>query len=104
MRDSLPPPRLHNPLPPLFPPCNTGLGLKAVWHGAEALGNVIGAQQQLAGGSKRSSGGSGAAAAASGTLTREQAIAAIKQDYNSNYFVSGMKAASCSRKTPPTPC
>ncbi|KAI7841313.1 hypothetical protein COHA_004932 [Chlorella ohadii] len=66
---------------------NPGLGLKAVWHGAEALGNVIGAQQQLAGGSKRSS--SASAAAGGARLTREQAIAAIKEDYSKNYFVSG---------------
>ncbi|PRW59024.1 SOUL heme-binding [Chlorella sorokiniana] len=66
---------------------NPGLGLKAVWHGAEALGNVIGAQQQLAGSRKRSS--SSAAAAGSTGLTREQAIAAIKADYSQNYFVSG---------------
>lgn len=59
-----------------------------MWHGAEALGNVIGAQQQLAGSGKRS-GASGAAAAAGAQLTREQAIAAIKADYSQNYFVSG---------------
>jgi len=58
-----------------------------VWHGAEPLGNVIGAQQQLAGGSKRSS--SASAAAGGARLTREQAIAAIKEDYSKNYFVSG---------------
>ena len=70
--------------------CTPGLGLKAVWHGAEALGNVIGAQQQLTGSGTRSGGGSSSSgAAAAGSLTREQAIAAIKEDYARNYFVSG---------------
>lgn len=63
-----------------------------MWHGAEALGNVIGAQQQLTGSGQRSSSGGGsgtAGAAGQGSLTREQAIAAIKADYAQNYFVSG---------------
>lgn len=56
-----------------------GLGLKAVWFGAEAFGNLIGggsAQQQQ----RR--------AAEQQQLTREAAIAAIKEDYESNVSCS----------------
>lgn len=67
-----------------------GLGLKAVWVGAEAFGNLVGAtkggkQQQKGGGS----GGSGGQA-----LSRPQAIAAIREDYDQNYFVSGVGSMS----------
>ena len=67
---------------------NAGLGLKAVWVGAEAFGNLVGAtkggkQQQQ---QKGSGGGSGGQA-----LSRSQAIAAIREDYDQNYFVSGRK-------------
>lgn len=73
---------------------NPGLGLKAVWVGAEALGNVIGATKGGSsgtgsggtGGSKRGSSSGGGTA----TMSRQQAIEAIKADYEANYFVSGV--------------
>ncbi|PSC77022.1 SOUL heme-binding [Micractinium conductrix] len=60
--------------------------LKAVWVGAEAFGNVVGAskaagqqgQQQRA-----------VAGTRPGTLSREEAVAAIRKDYDVNYFISG---------------
>lgn len=62
---------------------STGLGLKAVWVGAEAFGNVVGAtkgdQQQQ----RRQQQQGGA------PMSREQAIASIKEDYAKNYFISG---------------
>lgn len=67
-----------------------GLGLKAVWVGAEALGNLIGAKKALGG-----QGGGASAAPGSSTLSRQEAIAAIKEDYSQNYFVSGKPGAEC---------
>lgn len=46
-----------------------GLGLKAVWHGAEALGNIIGA----------SKGPSNSMASSTQTLTRQEAVAAVRE-------------------------
>ena len=62
-----------------------------MWVGAEAFGNLVGAtkggkQQQKGGGS----GGSGGQA-----LSRPQAIAAIREDYDQNYFVSGARLLGC---------
>lgn len=59
-----------------------GAGLKAVWVGAEAFGNVVGAmkgsqqQQQVA-------------ASSTGPLTREQVLQSLREDFDNNYFVSG---------------
>lgn len=64
---------------------STSLGLKAVWVGAEAFGNVVGAtkggQQQRQQRQRQREGGA--------PLSREQAIASIKEDYSKNYFISG---------------
>ena len=75
---------------------NPGGMLKAVWVGAEAFGNVVGAskaagqqgQQQRA-----------VAGTRPGTLSREEAVAAIRKDYDVNYFISGTPggwSAGCS--------
>ena len=62
-----------------------------MWVGAEAFGNLVGAtkggkQQQKGGGS----GGSGGQA-----LSRPQALAALREDYDQNYFVSGARLLGC---------
>lgn len=71
---------------------STGLGLKAVWVGAEAFGNVVGAtkggQQQQR---KRKQQGGGEA------LSRQEAVALIKEDYSKNYFISGKRRTQHSR-------
>ncbi len=62
-----------------------GLGLQAVWYAAEQFGNFIGltrqqqAAQQGEGGVQRPV-----------VITREEALAEIKADYEQNYFVSGL--------------
>ena len=62
-----------------------GAGLKAVWYGAEAVGKVVGATKEKAPASPSSS-----ATAVGATLTREQTVALLKEDYDSSYFVSGV--------------
>lgn len=77
------------PATPLVSPA-AGLGLKAVWVGAEAFGNVVGAakgSQQRAPQQQQS--GDGAV-----VLSREEAIASIKDDYAKDYFVTGRWAWS----------
>jgi hypothetical protein len=64
------------------PTKDVGLGLKTVWVGAEALGNVVGA-------AKAAQGPPSASSSTPATFTRDQALAAIKADYDDNYFVSG---------------
>jgi hypothetical protein len=65
-----------------------GLGLKATWIGAEMLGNMVGAAKK---GNTNNSTTKNETSTSGGqqTLTREQAIDSIRQDYNVNYFVSG---------------
>lgn len=72
------------PTPPSPEREEAGLGLKAAWLGAEQLGNLraaFGQQQQPA------------AAAASvpqrERLSREEAVASIREDYDRDYFISG---------------
>eukprot|EP00884_Botryococcus_braunii_P014047 jgi/Botrbrau1/22643/Bobra.176_1s0065.1 len=59
-----------------------GLGLKAVWYGAEQFGNLVGLTKQ------KQSDTEGVKSDAV-QLTREQVVASIKEDYSVNYFVSG---------------
>lgn len=80
---------------------NPGAGLKAVWMGAEAFGNVVGAlksskkqgqlRQQEA---SKLDGPSLAEQQAGAALKREQALALIREDFIQNYFVTGMTASS----------
>lgn len=63
-----------------------GLGLKAAWYGAEQLGNIIGAFNQRA---------PTAAPTQPATMSRADAVAAIRADYDENYFVSGKVVLSC---------
>lgn len=56
-----------------------GVGLKAVWYGAEVLGKVVGRGQEQA----------NSEAIQTQQLSREECIAAIKADYETSYFVSG---------------
>lgn len=65
----------------LFVTADVGVGLKAVWFGAEALGKVIGRGQQAPDAASSSEG--------SQQMTRDEWIAAIKADYDESYFVSG---------------
>ncbi|CAL5221288.1 g3454 [Coccomyxa viridis] len=57
-----------------------GAGLKAVWYGAEQFGNLIGLAKPRAGKAKNQP---------QAGISRQDAIAAIRKDYDSNYFVSG---------------
>lgn len=69
---------------------NPGLGLKAVWYGAEAFGNLIGltkAKDQQKN-----------AFDLQDVCTREEAVAAIRKDYDTNYFVSGKGEMSAYEK------
>lgn len=59
-----------------------GLGLKATWYAAEQFGNLIGLTKAKQG-SQSSSQGQAAA------ISRADALAAIRRDYDINYFVSG---------------
>lgn len=69
---------------------DVGLGLKSVWMGAEALGNVVGAMKKNSPAPDTQDPASTAPSTPpSETITRESAIAAIKADYDVNYFVSG---------------
>ena len=62
---------------------NPGLGLKAVWVGAEAFGNVIGATK---GSQQQQQQQPGIIAKA---LSRQEALALIREDYDERYFISG---------------
>lgn len=64
-------------------PGDVGLGLKAVWMGAEVLGNAVGAVKGATNNQRNTTGES------SGRLTRDEVIAALKDDYENNYFVTG---------------
>ena len=70
-----------------------GAGLKAVWYGAEAVGKVVGATKEKEASASRvgaPSSAAAAAAAAGGKLEREQVLELLREDYDSNYFVSGV--------------
>jgi hypothetical protein len=67
------------------------LGLKAVWVGAEAFGNLVGATN----GSQKQQKGGGSGGGGGQALSRPQAIAAIRSDYDQNYFVSGILCLLC---------
>jgi hypothetical protein len=68
---------------------SSGLGFKAAWVAAEALGNLVG------GGGKGDADANGAAAATSTTtttttpMTRDQILESIREDFKSNYFLTG---------------
>ncbi|KAK9845753.1 hypothetical protein WJX81_001436 [Elliptochloris bilobata] len=58
-----------------------GLGLKAVWYGAEQVGNVLGlTKKRQAASTERSR---------PQQISRSEALASIREDYTVNYFVSG---------------
>jgi len=59
-------------------------GLRAAWHGAEALGNLIGAT--------RATTTRATTAATATAMTRASALEAIRADYAEEYFVSGRGA------------
>ena len=74
---------------------DVGAGLKAVWYGAEAVGKVVGMTKEkdesgASASASASSSAAAAAAAAGGKLEREQVLTLLKEDYDSNYFVSGV--------------
>ena len=59
-----------------------------MWYGAEAVGKVVGMGKEKEGAGPGA--GSAAAAAAGGAmLERGQVMALLREDYDSNYFVSG---------------
>ncbi|KAK9915073.1 hypothetical protein WJX75_004413 [Coccomyxa subellipsoidea] len=58
-----------------------GLGLKAIWYGAEGFGNLIGLTKPKEAEKTQSD--------QQDICNRADAVAAIKRDYDSNYFVSG---------------
>ena len=99
--------------PPLVPLSSgvAGLGLKAVWYGAEQFGNVLGltkrkqASKSEAAAPPKARRDRSASAAIWRSLqsdsihthsvltvqvTRDTALASIRRDYDSNYFVSGV--------------
>ena len=63
-----------------------GLGLKAVWYGAETFGKLVGL-------SKGAAPASNSARPPAAALSRQQAIDSIRQDYDKNYFVGGQGAS-----------
>ena len=67
-----------------------GAGLKAVWFGAEAFGNVIGMTKDKSDVGTSTSAAAAAAAAGGGKLERARALELMKEDYDSSYFVSGV--------------
>lgn len=69
--------------PPAKQDSSPGLGLKAAWYGAEQLGNIIGAL------APRAASTAAKTAVQQAMLSRPDAIAAIRTDYDENYFVSG---------------
>jgi hypothetical protein len=77
---------------PASPP-DLGVGLKAAWYTAEAVGNAVGAAKAVTGGKGA---GAGASPSSPSPPTRQQAklpwadaVAAIRADYDAVYFVSG---------------
>lgn len=66
-------------------PPKVGLGLKSVWWGAEAFGDILGAVN----GGKRASQPRPTRVASDPPLSRAAAIELLKQDYAADYFVSG---------------
>jgi hypothetical protein len=63
-----------------------------VWYGAEAMGKMVGAVKSKDESSATSSASASSASAASSaaTVDRERAIALLREDYDSSYFVSGV--------------
>ncbi|KAG1666296.1 hypothetical protein FOA52_004777 [Chlamydomonas sp. UWO 241] len=57
----------------------TSAGLKAVWYGAEVFGKLVGGKSAAA----------APAAPAGAKMTREEIMASLRDDYSTNYFVSG---------------
>lgn len=66
-------------------PASTGAGLKAVWMGAEAFGNVLGT---LKGGNANEQRQQQQQQPQS-ALSREEVLQSIRQDFDVDYFVSG---------------
>jgi hypothetical protein len=62
-----------------------GMGLKAVWFGAEALGDMVAFAKRL---EARGRDGQGPTPRQE-QLSRAEALAALRADYSSNYFVTG---------------
>tara|TARA_B100001142_G_scaffold260829_1_gene263313 strand:+ start:621 stop:1988 length:1368 start_codon:yes stop_codon:yes gene_type:complete len=71
---------------------DVGAGLKAVWYGAEAMGKMVGAvkSKDESSATSRASASSASAASSAATVDRERAIALLREDYDSSYFVSGV--------------
>lgn len=65
---------------------NPGLGLKALWFASEQFGNLVGLSKTLQGGD---TGESKAGKSDVAKLSRSEALALLKDDYDQNYFVSG---------------
>ena len=62
-----------------------GFGLKSVWVGAELLGNVIGAVKK-----KKEIENDEPSTSGRPALTREEVLELLRQDYDQNYFISGV--------------
>lgn len=69
---------------------DVGLGLKSVWYGAEALGNVLAAfRNEEQSKSPQNSSSTEDGSHPQCTLSRADALEAIRNDYDANYFISG---------------
>jgi hypothetical protein len=71
-----------------------GAGLKAVWYGAEAVGKVVGATKTKDAVDDAGTGGAVSKATTTtsdaGPFTRQRVLELLKEDYDTNYFVSGL--------------
>jgi hypothetical protein len=63
-----------------------GVGLKALWFASEQFGNLVGLSKTLHDGD---TGESKAGKSGVAKLSRLEALALLKDDYDQNYFVSG---------------
>lgn len=74
---------------------DVGMGLKSIWIAAEGFGNLLGAMRSSSSSSSSSAAAPGERqqpASPSGRespLSRDDAIASLRADYDANYFVSG---------------
>lgn len=68
---------------------DVGLGLKSVWYGAEALGNVLAAFRDGQQNKNREGSSQETESHAEASLSRAEALELIRRDYDENYFISG---------------
>ena len=66
---------------------DAGLGLQAAWFAAEQFGNMVGVTRKQQQQQQQQQGSQQACA-----VSREEALAEIRADYDQNYFVSGAGA------------